>query len=58
MGDNCPEITIRTVQKYMSLYDKLIVLPNTNLNSYLMPVTRAYRELGIVKDPTDPILVV
>ena len=47
LADNCPEITIRTVQRYISLYDK--AASNTTLMSHLTP-TQAYKELGVVRD--------
>lgn len=52
----CPEITRRTATNYMKLYDKAITA-NGQLFSHLTPI-QAYRELGIVKDPTDPEPVV
>lgn len=50
---NCPEITVKTVQRYMALYEK--GKSKTTLLSHLTPV-QAYRHLGIVKDPTGRIL--
>lgn len=46
LAEKCPEVTIRTSQKYMATYQKALK-SNTNLNS-LLPV-QAYKMLGIIK---------
>jgi len=52
LADNCPEISQRTAYNYIETYEKL---NGTNLQLVAnLPVTQAYRELCIVKDPTDP----
>ena len=43
---------IATAQRYIGMYEKLSVHPNTNLSSYLSPM-QAYKELGIVRDAND-----
>ena len=63
LADNCSEVTERTVQKYMSVYQKIV--SNTNLSSHLdavnkMSPTQAYRALGVVRDdnastPSEPV---
>lgn len=57
LADNCPEVTERTVQKYMSVYQKIV--SNTNLSSHLgaiegMSPTQAYKALGVVRESNDP----
>ena len=54
LSENCPEITVRTAQNYMAMYEK--GMSKTKLISHLTP-TQAYKALGIVKDPTDPVPV-
>ena len=53
LAENCPEISRMTAWKYMQLHNR-VISPNVNLDLHLIEVTTAYRELGIVKDPTDP----
>jgi len=57
LSANCPEISRITAWRYMDAYKKMS--SNVSLMKHLanMPITQAYRELGIVKDPTDPIPV-
>jgi N6-adenosine-specific RNA methylase IME4 len=56
LAENCPEISQRTAYRYTELYEKF---RDSNLSLMAnLPITTAYRELGIVKDPTDPEPVV
>lgn len=52
LAENCSEITVRTAQRYIGMYEKLSVHPNTTLVSYLTPL-QAYKALGIVRDAND-----
>jgi ParB/RepB/Spo0J family partition protein len=57
-GHQCPFCNFATnckfARHYMKLYRKLIALPNRQLVAVLqMPVNTAYRELGVVKTPTE-----
>ena len=52
LAEYCPEISQRTAYRYTELYEKF---RDSNLSLMAnLPITQAYRELGIVKDPTDP----
>ena len=55
LEENCPEISQRTAYRYTKVYGKF---RDGNLSLMAnLPITQAYRELGIVKDPTDPVPV-
>ncbi len=56
LAEYCPEISQRTAYNYIATYDKL---KDTNLQllANLTPI-QAYKQIGIVKDPTDPEPVV
>lgn len=58
LAENCPEISDRTVRRYMELYNRAI--SNRSVMSDLRNMTphQGYQYLGIVKDPTDPEPVV
>ena len=56
LAENCPEITRMTAWRYMEAYKKMSSNVTLMLHLANMPITQAYRELGIVKDPTDPML--
>ena len=45
---------IATAQRYIGMYEKLSVHPNTTLMSYLTPM-QAYKALGIVRDANDTV---
>jgi hypothetical protein len=49
LAENCSEITVRTAQRYIGMYEKLSVHPNTTLVSHLTPM-QAYKALGIVRE--------
>jgi len=54
LKENCPEITQPTAWRYTKLYEK--AKSNYSLLNNLTPI-QAYRELGIVKDPSAPMPV-
>jgi len=56
LAENCPEISHDTATRYMKTYDKMLDESNYARMRNLTP-TQAYRELGIVKDPSDPMPV-
>ena len=45
---------IATAQRYIGMYEKLSVHPNTKLISYLTPM-QAYKALGVVRDANDTV---
>lgn len=58
LAENCPEISERTHNKYVATYKTLEANPHLSADLRNMTPHQAYRELGIVKDPTDPETVV